>query len=230
MGAAHGRRFVEEGARVVLTDVLVDQVTQGAKELGGAARARRHDVADRDSWDDVLAFTLAEFGRLDVLVNNAAIHHLATVEDETDDWFDRIIAVNLRGVFLGMRAVVEPMRASGGGSIVNVSSTGGLRPYWAHGSYAASKFGVTGLTQVAALELGRYGIRVNSVHPGPIATDMLPVPENTDRFATLPAGRVGRPDEVSEAVLFLASDAATFVTGAQLKVDGGETAGRVPVG
>ncbi|MCK9896428.1 glucose 1-dehydrogenase [Frankia sp. AgB32] len=228
MGAQEARLFAAEGARVVLADVRDDLAAEVAKELGDDARARHHDVAQAASWADVMAYTLAEFGRLDVLVNNAAVHHLGTIETETDDGFDKIIAVNLRGTFLGIRAAIEPMRASGGGSIINISSTAGLQPYWAHGAYAASKFGVTGLTQVSALELGPHGIRVNSVHPGPIATDMLPTPENSGRFDSLPVGRVGQPNEVAEAVLFLASDASSYVSGTQLKVDGGEALGRIP--
>jgi 3alpha(or 20beta)-hydroxysteroid dehydrogenase len=175
-----------------------------------------------------MAFTLQEFGRLDVLVNNAAVHHLRTIEDETAEGFDRLVAVNLRGTFLGMRSALGPMRAAGGGSIVNISSLAGLHGYYAHGAYGAAKWGVTGITQTAAVEFGPSGIRVNSVHPGPIDTDMLPGRDNLERLRDAPLGRAGQPAEVAELVLFLASDASAFVTGAAVTIDGGLGVGRVP--
>ncbi len=228
-GEAEARLFVAEGARVVLTDVLSEQGEVVAKDLGEAARFHPHDVSSPEAWDAVIAFTLREFDHLDVLVNNAGIHHLKLIEEETVEGFDRIIGVNLRGTFLGIRAAIAPMRANGGGSIVNISSLAGVKPYYLHGAYSASKFGVTGLSQVAAIELGRSGIRVNSVHPGPIDTDMLPGRDTMqDRLAQNPLGRVGRTDEVAELVLFLASDASSYITGATIRIDGGSGAGGVP--
>ena len=226
-GEAEARLFAAEGAQVVLTDVLDEQLRAVADDIGDAARWQHHDVASEAGWNAVVERTVADLGRVDVLVNNAAIHHVRRIEDETVEAFDRILAVNLRGTFLGTRSVVAPMRAAGGGSIVNISSLAGIQGIFGHGAYGASKWGVTGLTSVAAIELGPLGIRVNSVHPGPIDTDMLPVRDEA-RFRDLPLGRVGRADEVAELVLFLASDASSYVSGAHLTVDGGLAAGRVP--
>jgi 3alpha(or 20beta)-hydroxysteroid dehydrogenase len=228
-GEAEARLFVAEGASVVITDLLEDEGKVVAADLGGSARFLRQDVASEAAWADLMAFTLQEFGRLDVLVNNAAVHHLRTIEDETAEDFDRLVAVNLRGTFLGMRSALGPMRAAGGGSIVNISSLAGLHGYYAHGAYGAAKWGVTGITQTAAIEFGPSGIRVNSVHPGPIDTDMLPGRENLERLRDAPLGRAGQPAEVAELVLFLSSDASAFVTGAAVTIDGGLGVGRVPI-
>jgi len=229
-GEAEARLFAAEGAEVVLTDVLEDRVAEVAADIGDAARWVRHDVSSEADWTGVVDRTLADFGRLDVLVNNAGIHHIRPLEDETLEAFERMVAVNLRGTFLGIKAAIAPMRAAGGGSIVNISSLAGLQGFYGHGVYGATKFGVTGLTKVAAIELGPSGIRVNSVHPGPIDTDMLPLRDGdvAGRFRDHPLGRVGSASEVAELVLFLASDASSYVTGAQMTVDGGLGAGRVP--
>ena len=230
MGEREARRFVAEGAQVVLTDVLDAELEAVAAELGDRARAVHHDVSSEADWAEVVDATVATFGHLDVLVNNAAIYHLSTIEDETYEGFQQLVAVNLGGTFLGIRAVIEPMRAGGGGSIVNISSTAGLFGYFAQGAYSAAKFGVTGLTKVAAIELGASGIRVNSVHPGPIATAMLPSgPEYAGMFDAMPLARAGDPDEVAAMVVFLASDESSYVSGAQMVVDGGSTTGRAPV-
>jgi 3alpha(or 20beta)-hydroxysteroid dehydrogenase len=213
------------------TDVLGEQVAGVASDVGDAAESMAHDVSSEDDWQSVVDATLASFGRVDVLVNNAAIHHVRSIEEESLADHQRMLAINLTGTFLGIRAVVAPMRDTGGGSIVNISSLAGVRGIHGHSSYAATKFGVRGLTQVAAVELGPSNIRVNSVHPGPIDTDMLPAgarEAGSAAFRDLPLRRVGRVDEVAELVLFLASDASSYVSGAEIAVDGGAGAGRVP--
>ena len=222
-GEAEARLFVREGAQVVIADILDDQGEALAKELGDDARFVHLDVSDEHAWVDALEFTLTDFGRVDVLVNNAAVHHVVKLEDETVDGFERMFRVNLLGTFLGMRTCAPELRKTGHGSIVNISSAAGMIGFLGHGAYGASKWGVRGLTKVAAMELGPE-IRVNSVHPGPIETDMLPL-GNPDRFRHLPLGRTGKPTEVAELVLFLASDASSYITGGEFAVDAGLIAG-----
>ena len=231
-GACHARRFVAEGARVMLTDVLENELRAVAADLGEAARSLRHDVASEGDWAAATAATLKGFGRLDVLVNNAAIHRAVPIEQESRLEFERILAVNLTGTFLGIRSAIAAMREGGGGSIVNISSLAGMQGFYGHAAYGAAKWGVRGLTKTAAVELGPLGIRVNSIHPGPIDTDMLPrgSGNDPDRFSDMPLGRIGRPEEVSELVLFLACDESSYLTGAEITVDGGMDAGRVPPG
>jgi 3alpha(or 20beta)-hydroxysteroid dehydrogenase len=229
-GEAEARLFAAEGASVVLTDILDDQIAIVAKDIGDNARALRHDVSDEDDWTTVVQTALDEFGKLDVLVNNAAIHHIIPIEEETRAAFERILQVNLIGTFLGMQAVLGPMRAAGGGSIVNISSLAGVRGFYGHGAYGASKWGVTGLTKTAAIELGPSNIRVNSIHPGTIDTDMLPGGATPGRFDTHPIARVGEPSEVAELALFLASDASAYITGTEMVIDGGLGTGLVPPG
>jgi 3alpha(or 20beta)-hydroxysteroid dehydrogenase len=227
-GEQEARLFASEGALVMLTDVLDDQARAVADDIGDAARSARNDVASEDNWRDVVDATLAAFGRVDVLVNNAAIHRILPIEDETLADFERMVAINLTGTFLGIRSVIAPMRDAGGGSIVNISSLAGLTGYYGHGTYGATKWGVRGLTQVAAVELGPSRIRVNSVHPGPIDTDMLPMAPGDERnFRNVPLQRVGTPDEVAALVLFLASDESSYLSGAEITIDGGLNAGEV---
>ena len=222
-GEAEARLFVGEGAQVVIADVLDDLGEALAKELGSAARFVHLDVSDEHAWTEALGFALDAFGRVDVLVNNAAVHHVVRIEDETVEGFERMFRVNLLGTFLGMRTCAPELRKTGHGSIVNISSAAGMTGFFGHGAYGASKWGVRGLTKTAAIELGPE-IRVNSVHPGPIETDMLPA-GNRDRFRRLPLARTGRPEEVAELVLFLASDASSYITGAEFPVDAGLMAG-----
>ncbi|WP_036499547.1 MULTISPECIES: glucose 1-dehydrogenase [Nocardia] len=225
-GAAEARLFVERGARVVLTDVLDAEGKQLADELGEAARFVRHDVTSADDWNAAVAVAVSEFGRLNVLVNNAAIYTAKPLTDTTPEELERILGVNLVGAFRGIRSVVGPM-SEAGGSIVNISSQAGLEGLMGHSAYGSSKWGLRGLTKTAALELGPRGIRVNSVHPGPIATPMVPyLTTGPGSFPTLPLQRTGVPEEVAELVAFLASDASSYVTGAEVTIDGGLAAGK----
>jgi 3alpha(or 20beta)-hydroxysteroid dehydrogenase len=231
-GAAEARRFAEEDARVVVTDIVADGARAVADEIGPAATALPLDVTEPDQWDAAVRGALAAFGRLDILVNNAGIGIPPRVlEDMTLEDHRRTMAVNLDGVLFGMRAVVPALRDAGGGSIVNISSIDGLVGVAGMTSYAASKFGVTGLTRSAALELGRFGIRVNSVHPGVIASPMVAqapadVRARLDRLmAQQPIPRMGTVDEVADLVLFLASDERSYCTGSQFVIDGGHLAG-----
>jgi len=230
-GAAEARRFAEEDARVVVTDVLADGARDVAAEIGDAAIAVALDVTDPEDWDAAVVAAVAVFDRVDVLVNNAGIGIPPRVmEEATLEDHRRTMAVNLDGVWLGMRAVLPAMR-DGGGSIVNISSIDGIVGVAGMTSYAASKFGVTGLTRSAALELGRYGIRVNSIHPGVIASPMVEhappaVRERLDRLmAQQPIPRMGTPEEVANLALFLASDESSYCTGGQFVIDGGHIAG-----
>lgn len=225
-GAAEARLFVEEGANVVLTDIAADSGEALATELGDRALFLRHDVSREEEWDHVVATTLERFGALNVLVNNAGIAHTGAITDHTVADFERVAAVNQIGVFLGIRSAVEPMKAAGGGSIVNISSGAGLRATKYMFAYAASKYAVTGMTAAAALELARYGIRVNSIHPGVIDTEMLQTntPEMTAGLIKgTPLRRLGQPEEIAQVALFLASGESSYMTGAHVPVDGGVT-------
>jgi 3alpha(or 20beta)-hydroxysteroid dehydrogenase len=223
MGESHVRRLVEEGGQVVFGDILDEIGMALAAELGDSARYVHLDVTDYDDWLSAVETAATEFGRLDVLVNNAGIIIHAPIDQYPLDGWDRVIATNLTGVFYGIRSVVPAMRSAGGGSIVNVSSTAGLVGLQGVAAYNASKYGVRGLTKNAALDLGRYGIRVNSVHPGAIHTPMTAGHVMAQERVAL--HRVGDAREVSNLVLYLASDESSFSTGAEFVVDGGETAG-----
>jgi 3alpha(or 20beta)-hydroxysteroid dehydrogenase len=222
-GAAEARLFVAEGAKVVLTDVNSDGAAL-AKELGGQAHFMLHDVADPEGWKAVVDDVLGRFSRLDILVNNAGVYRPATLRDTDQALWDLHYRVNQLGVFLGMRSVVDGMVASGGGSIVNVSSNAGMKNVGGMFAYATSKWAVRGMSKLAATELAPSKIRVNSVHPGLIDTPMLGA-NDAERMrmfeAMIPLGRVGSVDEVSRLVAFLASDSASYITGAEITIDGG---------
>ena len=219
IGAASARMLVAEGAQVVIGDLLDKEGAALAKELGNAARYVHLDVTSDDDWRSAVELTVAEFGTLNVLFNNAGIFNGGRLQRYETELWQQMLDVNLTGAFLGMRAAADAMIAAGGGSIINTSSIEGLRGTpWAHG-YVASKWGLRGLTKSVALELAPQGIRVNSLHPGRIstpATDQMP-----DDMIPIPLGRPGLPDEVATFVVFLASDESSFATGAEFVMDGG---------
>lgn len=226
MGAIHARRCVEEGARVVLTDLQEEVGEKAAAELGEAAVFVKQDITQEADWDRVVATAVDRFGRLDGLVNNAAIWWTQPILEESADKLRKMLEVNVVGTFLGVQKVVPAMRESGGGSIVNLSSIAGTRGIPEHGSYGASKWAVRGLSKVAANELGPFNIRVNTIHPGAIeGTGMFLVPEAEFEtlFATQPLRRPGRKEEVSGLLIFLLSDQSSYVTGHEHVVDGGRT-------
>jgi 3alpha(or 20beta)-hydroxysteroid dehydrogenase len=229
-GAAEARLFLAEGASVVIADVLDDQGEALATELGPCAAYRHLDVSDEEGWATVMGELVGRLGRLDVLVNNAGILRVSPLEETSLADYRRVVDVNQIGTFLGMRAAIGPMRDAGGGSIVNVSSTQGIVGMIGLVSYVSTKFAIRGMTKSAAMELGPSGIRVNSVHPGGVDTEMLrdpalPTATDDDRFATLPLGRIGTPEEIARLVLFLASDDSSYCTGAEFVADGGSLAG-----
>jgi NAD(P)-dependent dehydrogenase (short-subunit alcohol dehydrogenase family) len=226
-GASHAELFVAEGASVVLGDVLEKEVLVLADELrdgGGAAESIRLDVTSSDDWAAAVALAEERFGRLDVLVNNAGIIDEGGAVDEPEWAWDQVIAVNQTGMFLGMKHAVPAMRRAGGGSIVNISSTLGVVGADDYIAYQASKGAVRQMTRSAALSYARDGIRVNAVCPGFITTPMTDALDDEIHehdIGMTPMGRAGRPVEVSWAVVFLASDESSFVTGSDLVVDGG---------
>jgi 3alpha(or 20beta)-hydroxysteroid dehydrogenase len=233
MGKSHVRHFVAAGARVVFGDVLDDQGRAVAEKLGDAScRYLHHDVTSEEDWAAAVALAVSTFGRLDILVNNAGVLTFSPMTEMPLADFRRILDINAVGCWLGMKSVIEPMKAAGGGSIVNISSIEGLTGAAECSAYAASKFAVRGMTKAAAQELGQFGIRVNSVHPGGIITPMVLEtadsmdPERGERYMkALPLGRFGKPAEVSNLVAFLASDDASYSTGSEFIIDGGILSG-----
>ena len=228
-GAEEGRLFAAEGATVVLTDVLDDDGAATAAAIGGAASYRHLDVRSESEWEAVVDAVVADHGRLDVLVNNAGIDLVRKLDATTLEEFERVVSINLTGTFLGMRTAARAMTKTGnGGSIVNISSVAGLQAVANHGAYSSTKFAVTGLTRTAALEWGRHGIRVNSVHPGlietPMTAGMRAFTDATVRAKAernIPLGRMGQSADIANMVLFLASDDSSYCTGQAFVVDGG---------
>ena len=228
-GESHARRFVAEGANVVLGDILEDEGEAVAHDLGDAAVFVTLDVTSEDSWREAVGETVDAFGGLHVLVNNAGVLGAFTpLVDSSLEHFMKVLSINLVGPFLGIKTAAPAMRDSGGGSIVNISSTAGMWGVPFAADYTASKFGVRGLTKVAALELGHDGIRVNSVHPGGVLTEMVKAVGDdgeSSYYKRLPAGRIGVPEDVTNLVLFLASDESAYCTGTEFVIDGGMQAG-----
>ncbi len=224
-GAEEGRLFAQEGAIVVLADVLDEQGEQTAAELG--AEYQHLDVTSEQEWEAVVADVVARHGRLDVLVNNAAIWFGSKIISTDTAQYQKLIDVNQKGVFLGMRAVAPAMSAAKSGAIVNISSVAGMIGAPTQVAYSASKFAVRGMTKIAAKELGRYNVRVNSIHPGFIDTDMLaelPAFQRGDdkrMLRAVPLGRVGEARDVANLALFLASDESGYCTGQEFVCDGG---------
>lgn len=235
IGAASARRFVEEGASVAIADRRVEEGEALAAELNvereGSAIFVELDVSNEEAWQRAVDQTTARFGRLDVLVNNAGMIRVAPLEKTDLALFKKVLETNLVGTFLGIRAVMGPMEAQGSGSIVNFSSVQGLEGREGMSAYAASKFGIRGLSKTAAIELGPKGIRVNVVIPGPTRTKMTERKGWTDEqydeaYRGYPLGRMAEAGEIADVVLFLASDESSFCTGADYVVDGGVLVGK----
>jgi 3alpha(or 20beta)-hydroxysteroid dehydrogenase len=223
IGRAVAEAFIREGASVVATDIRFTDVQPGSEQHEGRLRFERHDVTDSDDWDAMVATVRDRFGELTVLVNNAGIVNWSSpIESMSRETFERTLDVNLVSMFVGMKAALPSLRDAGGGSIVNVSSTAGLRGYAGMPDYVASKFGVRGLTKAAAVEWGADRIRVNSVHPAHVRTPMTEeLPEPVNR----PLERRGTTGEVADLMVYLASDESAYCTGAEFVIDGGHTAG-----
>ena len=232
-GKVEAQLFSKEGAKVILGDILDDlgqEVAKDIQDTGGEATYVHLDVTNETDWKSSLEIVLKKYGRLDILVNNAGILIRKGIEDTTSEDWSRIMAINAKGAFLGIKSAIPVMRQSGGGSIINISSTAGLvASPSGSASYTATKGAVRLLTKSTAIQYAHENIRCNSVHPGPIDTDMIQdsitdPTKLTERMERLPMGRFGTAEEVAFGVLYLASDESSFVTGSELVIDGGHTA------
>lgn len=223
MGASHVRGIAREGGSVVIGDVDEEKGRALAAEIGASAHYVHLDVTNAASWDAAVTETESHFGKLDVLVNNAGILRTNPILETSDDEWNLVLGINLTGTFKGIRAAAPAIGRAGGGSIVNISSTAGLKGFAGSPAYGTSKWGTRGLTKCAALELADQNIRVNSVHPGNVHTRMI---EGLyEEYAHVAQRRAGDPSEITALVLYLASDASSFSTGSEFVADGGETAG-----
>jgi 3alpha(or 20beta)-hydroxysteroid dehydrogenase len=221
-GAAECRLLVQQGAKVVIGDVLEKEGSELAKQLGAAAKFVRHDVTSEADWARAVQ-TAEGLGGLHGLINNAAIYQPKRLLETDLDLWNRHLLINQTGCFLGMKAVVAAMERSGGGSIVNISSGAGLRGSPQAFAYSTTKWALRGMTKAAAIDLAKHKIRVNSVHPGPIDTEMLAFwteEQRATRLKNVPMRRMGTADEVAQLVLFLLSDEASYITGAEVAIDG----------
>lgn len=223
LGAEFARALAAEGASVVIGDVLDDEGAQLAEEIGQSARFVHLDVRHYEEWVNAVDLTERTFGRLDILVNNAGVVRNTPIDEHSPDDWNLVIDINLTGSFYGIRAAAAALKASGRGSIINISSDAGLQGYGGITGYNASKFGLRGLTKSAALDLGPYNVRANTVHPGLIRTPLLQGMEFPQDHVAL--HRMGEMSEIAKLVVFLASDEASFSTGAEFIADGGESAG-----
>lgn len=226
MGASHARAIVAEGGQVIIGDILIDDGEALADELGENAFFVNLDVSDFNSWRSAVDFSIKKFGGLNILINNAGIINMGGLDDYDIEEWDKIIAINLTGPFLGIKAAAEALARSAPSSIINISSTAGFQGIAGLHGYTASKFGVRGLTKSVALELAQQGVRVNSVHPGTVAT---PMNAELDVADFNPMKRMGSVSEVSNLIVYLASDESSFTTGTEFIIDGGELAGMGPL-
>ena len=232
IGAAQAKLFAKEGAKVVIADLLEEEGRKTEAEInetGGECLFVRLDVTSESEWQQTIAATVARFGKLDILVNNAGIYLVNRVEETTSEEWDKVMAVNGKGVFLGTKVAIPELRKAGGGSIINLSSVAGLVGNNESSSYNASKGAVRLLTKSTAIQYAKEGIRANSIHPGTIETMMTaPYLENEahrqDRLTNTPIGRLGTAKDIAYGALYLASDESSFVTGSELVIDGGRTA------
>jgi 3alpha(or 20beta)-hydroxysteroid dehydrogenase len=225
MGASHARGLIGEGAKVVIGDLLDEDGKLLADELGESCAFVHLDVTDDEQWKEAVDTAERMYGPVNLLINNAGIVSYGACDEMPPDEFRRVIDINLTGTFLGMHYTVPSMKKAGEGVIINISSTAGMMGYATISAYAASKWGVRGMTKSVAMELGKFGIRVVSVHPGPIRTPMTEG-MGDELTATQPIARFGEPEEVTKMVLFLAAD-ATYSTGSEFVVDGGALLGPV---
>jgi cyclopentanol dehydrogenase len=231
-GGAAARLFAQEGAKVVLTDIKEEMGERTAiqiRENGGEALFLRHDVTSEQNWIEVVASTVSNYGKLDILVNNAGTSAPATVEETTVEAWDEQMDVHAKGAFLGTKQAIPEMRKVGGGSIINISSISGLVGSPSSAAYHAAKGAIRLFTKAAAIQYAKENIRVNSVHPGYAHTPLTSYsydnePGRRDWLERIPLGRLGNAYDIAYGILYLASDESSFVTGAELVIDGGTTA------
>jgi len=221
-GAAIVKRLHADGYRVAACDVRLDELRASVDVLDDAVVAVSLDVTSEDQWAAAVHEVVERFGSLTTLINNAGVLHRASLADETSAGFESSWRFNCLGPFLGIRAALDHLRAVDGAAIVNTCSTGAIRPFPNHAAYGSSKWALRGLTQAAAAELAPSGIRVNAVFPGPIETPMLDAATQARLAEGAPFGRIGKPNEVADAVAFLVSEQASFITGSELVIDGGQ--------